>query len=131
MLKGSPVGALDVVDLENQKQFLLTQFSDINFAISYFDIGSLLFMQDTSLDAEAQGRAAKSKMKCHSMNIRHYLLTTLSLYNFYRDSKKAAAQSTKIKSLRDDVAVTLQEIPKRYVNPFCKSFHANFKPLPK
>ena len=131
MLKGTPVSALDLVNLENQKQFLLTKFSDTDFAISYFDIGSLVFMQDIALDAQKQGRAAKSKMRCHSKNIRNYLLTTLSLYNFYRDSKKEAAQNAKVKSLRDDVAVTLQEIPKHYTNPFCKSFHDNFKPLAK
>jgi hypothetical protein len=131
MLKGTKVGFAEVLDLENNK-FLLTQFHDRpDFAISYFDYGTLLFMQQTALDAMTQGRVHRSKAKCHSSNIRNYLLTTLDHYVFWRDAKKTAGASPAVKTMRDDALITLQEIPNKYNNQFCKSFHTNFGPLTK
>ena len=130
ILKGGSVGFDEVIDLENEEKFLLTQFnSRPDFAITYFDYGTLLFMQETALGASQQGRAARSKMKCHSSNIRNYLITTLDLHSFRRDAKKTASLNGKVKTLRDDALLTLQEIPKKYSNQFCRSFHNTFGPL--
>lgn len=130
MLKGETVSFKEVIDRETQNKFLLTQFqSRPDFAITYFDYGALLFMQQTALNAMQQGRVARLKMKCHSKNIRNYLLTSLGLYNFRRDSMKTAVSNAKVKTMREDALTTLHEIPKKYNNQFCQSFHRNFGPL--
>lgn len=130
MLKGEAIGFAEVVKRESQDKFLLTQFqSRPDFAITYFDHGTLLFMQETALHALQQGRVARSKMKCHSKNIRNYLLTTLGLYIAWRDLKSTAAHNEKVKSLWSNAFATLQEIPKKYNNQYCQSFHRNFGPL--
>ncbi len=130
MLKGRPVSFAEAINLENEKKFLLTPFyNGPDFAISYFDYGTLLFMQQSAVAGLDQTRAVRSKTRCHASNIRNYLILTLDLYNFARDAKQIAATNAKVKALRKDAQVTLQEIPKRYNNPFCQSFHSNFGPL--
>jgi len=134
MLGGETVSFTEVIDRESgvsKNPFLLTQFqSRPDFAITYFDYGTLLFMQQTAQNAFKEGRA-RSKMRCHSQNIRNYLLTTLGLYYFRRDSKNTAALNAKVSTMRTDALTTLQEIPKKYNNAFCQSFHYNYKPLLK
>src|SRR5215213_209775 len=110
MLKGSKtIGLNEVGALEKEKKFLLTQFRDRpDFAISYFDYGTLIFMQEAALDAMAQGGVA-GKAKCHSSNLRNYLLMTLTHYKFWKESQTAAGTSATIKSVRDDARATLMD----------------------
>jgi len=130
MLRGRLVNYAEAINLENEKKFLLTTFyNGPDFAISYFDYGTLLFMQQSAVAGSAQTRVVRAKMRCHASNIRNYLIMTLDLYNFIRDAKQVAAINAKVKALRKDAQVTLAEIPKRYNNPFCQSFHSNFGPL--
>jgi hypothetical protein len=130
MLKGIPVTYDEAIHLENEKHFLLTPFyTGPDFAISYFDYGTLLFMQQTAIAASQANKAVRSKMRCHASNIRDYLIMTLDLYNFARDAKQVAATNPKVMALRKDVLETLQEIPNKYSNPLCQSFHSTFGPL--
>jgi hypothetical protein len=85
-------------------------------------------MQQTAV-AGSQTKAVRSKMRCHASNIRDYLVMTLDLYNFARDAKQVAATNPKVKALRKDVLATLLEIPNKYSNPICQSFHSTFGPL--
>lgn len=129
ILKGAPMDYSDVIKLENPRKFLLTQYSNgPDFAITYFDHGTLLFMQQSALFTGDVDRLRRSKMRCHSSNIRNYLLTTLDLYSFCRDSKKSAELNPKVKSLREAALYTLHDIPNKYTNQFCESFHQNFGP---
>lgn len=138
MLRGTPVGVPDLIKLENEGEFLITRFVDSvefnnpDFALTYFDYGTLIFMQRTASNTNAaKWKARRGAMRCHMANIRNYLLMTLSLYAFYRDTAKEAATSAKVKDLRDYIKSTLIEMPARYNNPFADSFHKSYGPLKK
>src|SRR6185437_4708687 len=45
ILLGEKITIPDLAKRESGKKFMLTQFGRANFAISYFDIGTFLFMQ--------------------------------------------------------------------------------------
>jgi hypothetical protein len=131
ILLGAPVSFDEVLDLE-QNKFLLTQFfAGPDFAITHFEKGTLLFMQQSATSAAYQNRALRSKMRCHLSNIRNYLLMTLDLYHFCLDTKNNAAINASTKALRADLVSTIQGIPKKYTNQFCQSFHNHFGPLKK
>lgn len=138
MLRGAPVSVPDLIKLENEKKFLVTRFVDPvefnnpDFAITYFDYGTLIFMQRTARGADtAKWKARRGAMRCHTANIRNYLMMTLSLHAFYRDAAKEAETNATIKELRETIKTTLVELPSRYTNPFCQSFHQNYGPLQK
>lgn len=132
IIEGTPVSNDDVRDLENQKKFLLTQFQDgPDFAITYFDKGTLLFMQDTAINSGAARRALQSKLDCLLTNIRNYLVITLDLHNFCAATANNPNLDAKTKALRADLVYSLKSIPQNYSNHFCQSFHANFTPIGK
>jgi hypothetical protein len=138
ILKGKAIEVPDLINLENNKGFLLTGFTDslefdsLDFALTYFDYGSLIFMQKTALaDDYERWKLRRRAMQCHSSNIRNYLLMTQMLYIFYRDMKKQASSSTEVNGLRDGIKTTLVNLPSVYTNPFCQSFHNNYGPLIK
>lgn len=137
MLKGAPVSVPNVVTLERDKQFLITRFEDParepypDFAITYFDYGTLLFMQRTAQgDDDQRWKARRSAMRCHAANVGNYLLMTLSLHAFYRDMKDGAS-SPERKALCDSIRFTLASLPYRYTNQYATSFHRNYGPLAK
>jgi hypothetical protein len=128
--RGATIGASGVIKLENEKKFLLTRYySGPDFALTDFDYGTLLFMQQTAGNQFEPGESPRGKMKCHSSNIRNYLIMTLALRSFYRDTKKDAVTNQKIKDLRESISATLSNIPNRYHNPFCQAVHSNYGPL--
>ena len=132
IIQGAPVSFADVGVLERDKKFLLTQFHDgPDFAITYFDKGTLLFMLDTAIDSGAARRALQSKLDCLLTNIRNYLAITLDLYNFCQTTATNPNLDAKTKALRSDLLFTLKAIPQSYSNHFCQSFHTNFTPINK
>jgi hypothetical protein len=137
MLKGASIQTLDVVQLETEKKFLVTHFvdptgaSNPDFAITYFDYGTLLFMQRTANGSdESRWKTRRSAMQCHAANIGHYLQTTLSLQAFYRDAKSSATTPTG-QTLMQSIRHTLEVLPARYTNQFTQSFHQSYGPLSK
>jgi hypothetical protein len=132
ILLGVPVSFADVRNFENERRFLLTQFyNGPDFALTYFEKGTLLFMQDTAIAGGAYRRALQAKLECLLSNIRNYLVITLDLYNFCLATANNPNLDAKTKALRSDLIFSLQSIPKNYSNHFCQSFHANFKPISK
>lgn len=132
IIQGAAVSFSDVGILEKEKKFLLTQFHDgPDFAITYFDRGTLLFMLETAIDSGAARRALQSKLDCLLTNIRNYLLVTLDLYQFCLATANNPNLDAKTKALRADLVYSLQSIPQGYSNHFCQSFHMNFTPIGK
>lgn len=130
IIQGAPVSFADVGVLEKEKRFLLTQFyNGPNFALTYFDKGTLLFMLDTAIGGGAYRGALQSKLDCLLTNIRNYLLITLDLYNFCQATTNNPNLDAKTKALRTDLVFTLQKIPEYYSNHLCQAFHTNFKPI--
>jgi hypothetical protein len=132
IIQGIPVSFADVGNLENEKKFLLTQFHDgPDFALTYFDKGTLLFMQDTAIGGGAYRHTLQSKLDCLLTNIRNYLVITLDLYNFCLATANNPNLDAKTKALRSDLVFTVKAIPQSYSNHFCQSFHAKFTPIGK
>jgi hypothetical protein len=134
ILLGEEIGIPRLAIIEKEKKFLLTEFieNEPDFALSYFDRGTLLFMQKTALTSNyAKWKARRKSMRCHSFNIRNCLLMMLTLQQFYRFIEKSALTNAKIKLLRDDIGTTIRELPHWYNNRFCQSFYYNHGPLQK
>jgi len=132
IIQGAPVSFADVGVLEKEKKFLPTQFyNGPDFALTYFDKGTLLFMLDTVIGGGPHRAAMQSKLNCLLTNIRNYLVITLDLYNFCQATANNPNLDAKTKALRSDLVFTLQKIPENYSNHFCQAFHANFTPIGK
>jgi hypothetical protein len=130
IIQGAPVSFGDVGNLEMKS--LVTQFHNgPDFALTYFDKGTLLFMQDTAIAGGAYRRALQSKLDCLLTNMRNYLVITLDLYNFCQATANNPNLDAKTKALRSDLVFSLKAIPQHYDNHFCQSFHTNFTPIGK
>jgi hypothetical protein len=122
--RGATVSVPQVIKMENEKKFLLTKYyTGPDFALTDFDYGTLLFMQQTAGQEFGGGQSPRGKMRCHSSNIRNYLIMSLDLLSFYRGTKQNEAGNPVIKALREHIKSTLSDIPHRYRNPFCQAFH--------
>jgi hypothetical protein len=132
VLLGRPVSFAEVQDLERNKKFLVTQFNKgPDFALTYFEKGTLVFMMNTAIAGGAYRRALQAKLDCLLTNIRNYLVMTFSLYNFCIATAGNPTLNLKPTSLRTDLVFTLKSIPNSYNNQFCQSFHKNFTPIGK
>ena len=133
ILHGTSVSVPELIKRENNKKFLLTYFIDPDFAVTYFDYGTLIFMQRKALKTNYEAsKSRRGAMRCHSSNLRNYLAMTLLLSRFYSDTKSyenTEKGQQRIKSLRADIKTVLRSIPHWYTNPFCQSFHYAYGPL--
>jgi hypothetical protein len=102
--------------------FLLTRYHGAGFAISYFDKGTLLFLQDTAKEA---GKA--ETLRCFSSNILLCMMMVRSLLYFHNwpDTQKQDAQSLAGR-MRDAAREQLLAIPARYTNPLCQTWFQHF-----
>ena len=128
ILRGRDVTVPEVIRLEREKKFLQVDFIGPDFALTYFDHGTLVFLQRASLKGTELSQRKRRAVTCHAANIRNYSLMTLALHRFYADTAKYSGKKDKIDLLRDSIAKSLAELPYQYTNPFCKAFHANYGP---
>ena len=132
IIQGTPISFDDVRNIENEKKALVTQFHDgPDFALTYFNKGTLLFMLNTAIAGGPYRRTLQKKLECLLTNIRNYLVITLSLYEFCYATEKNPNLDAKTKALRGDLLYALRAIPQHYSNHFCQSFHNNFTPIGK
>jgi len=125
ILLGGRITIPDLVGKESEKKFMLTQFGDVSFAISYFDIGTLLFMQD---QAEPQKKRRKS-IRCMASNIRNFSMTSFALLAFYEELADIENPDPKIAALQQIMKRRLSELPKRYNNALCRTWYQNYRRL--
>jgi hypothetical protein len=131
ILSGAPVPLEELQAMEakaeGRRRYLLTRFSEADFALTYFNHGTLLFMQQT---AHSTGDPSRRKaMRCHSANIRNYLVMMHALSWFYRDT--ANEKNAKVVELRGHVKTDIEMTAARFVTPFSLTFGDNFGPLKK
>lgn len=132
ILLGAPVSFNEILNLERDKKFLVTQFyQGPDFALTYFDKGTLIFMQQTAIGGGPYRGALQSQLDCLLNNIRNYLLITFGLYHFCLATDRNPTLNQKAKTLRGDLIFTVKAIPNSYSNQFCQSFHQNFTALAK
>lgn len=99
-------------------KFLLTRYHGAGFAISYFDRGTLLFLQELASDPK------KTRvLSCFASNILLCLLMARSLLSFYNwPETQSADAKTLIGQARDLAKPQIIAIPARYTNPLCQNW---------
>jgi hypothetical protein len=104
--------------------FLLTRYQDSGFAISYFERGTLLFLQDTASVAKKP-----EVLRCFSSNILLCLMMMRSLLGFYSypDTQSADPKSL-LGQTRDTAKQQLLAIPSKYTNPLCQTWFQYYGP---
>jgi hypothetical protein len=122
---GRPVSNEEAIE----QKVSLTQFDDANFALTEFDHGTLLFMQE----AAAIGSVDRSEasLKCLCWNIQTCSMMILTWLSFYEIAARYGNLSPKVQDLRNGVQHTLQELRDRYTNKVCQTFYLNYGPLQK
>jgi len=109
------------------KDFLLTRYHDAGFAVSYFDKGTLIFLQD------AAGSSQNTEvLRCLTSNILLCMMMMRGLLNFHLwpETQSAAPQSV-LGQMRDVAKRQLLGIDDRYRNPLCKTWFKYYEPLKK
>jgi hypothetical protein len=104
--------------------FLVTRYQDAGFALSYFDRGTLLFLQDIALNADNP-----QVLRCVSSNILLCLMMMRSLLAFfnYPDAQSADPKSL-LGQTRDAAKQQLLAIPSKYTNPLCQTWFQYYGP---
>jgi hypothetical protein len=125
ILLGQKIAIPDLAGKESGKKFMLTQFAGASFAISYFDIGTLLFMQE---QAEPEKNRRES-IRCMATNIRNFSMSSFALLAFYEELADIENPDSKITALQQIMKRRLSELPKRYNNALCRAWYQNYRRL--
>jgi hypothetical protein len=129
ILLGREVSPAEIItsDENGKPGFLLTRFADAGFALTYFDRGILLFVQNKAIRPEC-GEA----MDCFSTNLMSCMMMLLSLQSFrdFPQTKNAAAKSL-LADVRDLAQQRIVELPLRYKNAVLTTWCKFNDPAPK
>jgi hypothetical protein len=132
MLLGEDVTMEQVIAAENGKganddRFLLTRYHGAGFAVTYFERGTLLFLQDV-----ANNPKKTNALSCFASNINLSLMMALSLLSFYNyPDTQSADEKTLLGQTRDIAKQQLLAIPARYTNPLCQTWFQYYDPWQK
>jgi hypothetical protein len=125
ILLGEKITIPDLAGKESGKKFMLTQFGGANFAISYFDIGTLLFMQEQAEPVKER----RESIRCMASNIRNFSMSAFALLAFYEELADLENPGAKITALLQIMKKRLSELPKRYNNALCRTWYQNYRRL--
>ncbi len=124
ILRGEQVSPAWVVASEtnpNAKgEFLVTRFADAGFAITYFDIGTLLFPQNRKGDKS-------NAVACLTTNVMSSMMMLQSLQSFHDfPGTKGADPRSLLAQVRNSARQRVTELPQRYksavLNTWCKFY---------
>jgi hypothetical protein len=122
ILLGEKIMIPDLAEKELGKTFTLTQFGGANFAISYFDIGTLLFMQEEAVPEQNR----RESLRCMASNIRKFSMSSFALLAFHAELADIVNPDPTIAALQQIMKIRLSELPKRYNNALCKTWYQNY-----
>ncbi|PYX92080.1 MAG: hypothetical protein DMG67_07980 [Acidobacteria bacterium] len=125
ILLGEKITIPDLAKKESGSKFMLTKFGGASFAISYFDIGTLIFMAE---EAQPEKQRRKS-IGCMASNIRNFSMISFSLLAFYEELADIESSDTKITALQQVIKQRLIELRKRYNNALCRTWYQNYARL--
>ncbi len=116
ILLGRPFTIQELSPLGGDQGYTYTQFGDTadNFAISYFNHGSLIFMQKEAVE----NRKRRKSMGCLAKNLSHFSLLALSIPNVLRHT----AQGQLIQGLKATLRGSLKSLGDTYTNEFCRTW---------
>lgn len=119
ILYGEEIDSGNYLKYENGT--LLTWFRGKDFSLTDFDLGTLLFMQDSFSDEDE----SESKMFCLSSNMNSCTTMNLMLLNFHRRGTKLSSEDKKFIEFLDRTKYLLNHIPQAYKNRYCISYYTN------
>ncbi|WP_276485671.1 hypothetical protein [Paraflavitalea pollutisoli] len=125
LLYGRSIQPLNLVQEERDYPVTKTIISGsgVNFALSDFERGTLIFLQREANNPHPVNRENKRKVVCFASNCKNCLLLSYLMWQFYTQSGSAVAGSVWA-GLRDDVLLTLKSMPVNFSNTFCKNLFA-------
>jgi hypothetical protein len=131
ILFGRSIDPVDLAKEETSRPLLKTQISvsDMNFTLTNFDYGTLIFLQQAARLQQPPNRANKRKVECFAANAKNFLMM-MHLLSQFSGLPGAAGAPLDIGSRQVELAAVLNAIPKVYSNLFCRSVYKNHKALP-
>lgn len=115
ILLGRPFTIQELPALGSAQGYTYTQFGDTdNFAISYFNHKSLIFLQKEAVE----NRKRRKSMGCLARNLSHFSLLAVSLPNVLRYT----AQGQLIQGLKATLQGSLKSLGDTYTNEFCRAW---------
>lgn len=119
VLLGTPFTLEDLQQANSESKYLYTQFGvPFNFALTYFQHGSLLFLQRESGDQHGR----RKSLRCLAHNLRHFSLLTLGLSNFLNEK----LEETGAQELQESLCDTLISLRDCYTNQFCQAWFSKY-----
>lgn len=118
------------IDEFKTQRVSLTPFNDANFAVTEFEHGTLLFMQDLIKKAHLDSHRS-NKLVCLNGNIQVCSIILLLWIQFYKKARQRKYLGRKAKALYDNIPSTLNLLPVYYTNKFCQTFYKGHKGLQK
>jgi hypothetical protein len=130
LLFGRDTDPLNLAGEESKWPLLRTQISRSfnNFALTDFQVGTLIFLQRLAQIGGRNDRRKKRRAQCFAENCKNCLATAYLIWQFRTESADTAAKGD-LAQLRADLAQTLKGIPRQYRNVFCKNLFANHSGL--
>jgi hypothetical protein len=120
ILQGRSVDLPELVALEEGSEFLLTQFgSGVDFALSYFNRGTLILMQ-----GPGKLRTLR-KLYCLASNIRTCTMMAMGLTQLRVRAATFESPGRVTTDLQRGASHTLRELPRQYRNAFCQNWLAH------
>ncbi len=123
ILQGREIDVKEFAYITRAGKFSVTHYMGPDLALSYFNLGTLVFMQ------HAAGRSRKTSMSCLGSNIRSCSMMTLMLLYFYSQAKKFPESKTTLRELLMNIENNLRRMPDSYTNQFCKKLYRNHSDL--
>ena len=124
ILHGRPIDVKEFAYITRSNKYSVIHFAGPDLALSYFDLGSLVFLQRSASNSKR-----KVAMRCLASNIRSCLMQTFSFLYFYSNAKKRTESSQRIEKLLVHLKKNLQCMPENYTNRFCERLYNNHAEL--
>lgn len=126
ILHGRPIPVKEFAYLTRDNKFSLIHFKGPDLALSYFNLGTLIFLQQSA--AKSSRRVS---MQCLASNITNCSMMSLMFLYFHGQATKLGRSNPLVGELLKYVEEGLQRMPERYTNKFCEKLFSNHSDLMK
>jgi len=125
ILHGRTINLAQLAQNEAGPSFLQTQYSSYDFALTYFELGTLLWMQSP------RQKGKRTSLWCLPANLGACSMFLLAMNGFWKSTELQAAANATTKDLRDAIRFTVNQLAAAYSNKFCRGFLAHHNELAK
>jgi hypothetical protein len=126
VLHGQAIDVKKFAHLTRAKEFSVIHFKGPDLALSYFELGTLVFMQQSGA-----GNTRTNSLQCLASNIGSCSMMTLIFLYFHLQASKFAQSNPAIKTMLTNIEDSFGRMPQRYTNKFCERLFDNHSHLKK